>query len=112
MKATHHRTAHEVNNEMTTAATRLNYAVDLIISLLVPVQPYASDESGIVERELEKPMYNEWEQRFAENARTPTSPAAKFMHGIAGELERLSARLCLCKELRPMLDADLPPFAE
>ncbi len=54
---------------------------------------------------------------FAKNLTTghtiqPMGRTAEFMHEMAGEIECLVARIRLCKELRPMLDADLPPFAD
>lgn len=92
------------------AGARLDFAVDLLIDLLVPVRPLASDESGAVERELSDPMYSEWEKVCDGHPIQPMGRTAEFMHEAASEIETLCARIRLSKELRPILDAELEPF--
>ena len=91
------------------AGARLDSAVDLLGMLLVPVQPLASDESGVIEAELADPLYSEWQERCDAPVH-PIGNVAAFMHQIAWEIELLTARIRLCDVLRPILDVELPPF--
>ena len=92
------------------AGARLDYAVDLLIDLLVPVKPLASDESGAVERELADPIFSEWKKACTAHAIKPMCRTAEFMHEVAGEIETLCARIRLSEELHPIIDAELGPF--
>ena len=66
----------------------------------------------IAEDGIADPLYSEWKDACTGSPIQPMSGTAEFMHAMAGEIELLAARIRLCKELQPMLDADLPPFAD
>ena len=110
MEATNSQSTVSADAGIVAAGTRLNYAADLLIDLLVPVKPLASDESGAVERELADPIYREWEKVCDGHPIQPMSRTAEFMHEVAGTIETLCARIRLSEELRPILDAELEPF--
>ncbi len=112
MEATNSQSTVSADAGIVAAAARLDYAVDLLGAFLVPVRPYATDDSGAVEKELADPLYSEWKDACTGSPIQPMSRTAEFMHEMAGEIECLAARLRLCKELQPMLDADWPPFAD
>ena len=112
MEATNSQSTVSADAGIVAAGARLSYAVDLLGAVLVPVQPYASDDSGSIEKELADPLYSEWEDACPGHPIQPMGRTAEFMHEMAGEIECLVARLRLCKELQPMLDADLPAYAD
>ena len=112
MESTNSQSTVSADAGVVAAAARLDYAVDLLCTFLVPIQPYASDDSGAVEAELADPLYSEWESTCTGYPIQPMSRTAEFIHEMAGEIERVVARIRLCKELKPMLDADLPQFAD
>ncbi len=88
MEATNSQSTVSADAGIVAAAARLDYAVDLLGAFLVPVRPYATDDSGAVEKELADPLYSEWKDACTGS---PIQPMSRRLSSCTKWQERLNA---------------------